>query len=40
MPKGALRMSMEDRRSLVEYYRADIGRLQSILDRDLSAWMT
>jgi len=40
MPKGALRMSTEDRRSLVEYYRADIGRLQSILDRDLSAWMT
>jgi len=38
-PKGALRMSAEERRLLVDFYRDDIQRLQPMLGRDLSAWM-
>ena len=38
--KGSRRMSPEDRRFLVNYYRADIEKLEGILNRDLSAWLT
>jgi len=38
-PKGALRMSAEERRFLVDYYRADVCRLQQILGHNLSDWM-
>ena len=37
--KGSHRMDPEERRFLVEYYRADVERLQGILHRDLSAWL-
>ena len=33
-------MDPEDRRFLVDYYREDIGRLASLLNRDLSAWLS
>jgi hypothetical protein len=35
----SVRMSTEDRRFLIEYYAADVRRLESIIDRDLSAWL-
>ena len=38
--KGSRRISPEDRRFLVNYYRADIKKLAAIVDRDLSAWLT
>jgi hypothetical protein len=38
-PKGAMQMSAEERRFLVDHYRADVCRLQTIIGRDLSAWM-
>jgi hypothetical protein len=34
-----LQMDPQDRRYLVNYYRDDIGRLASLLGRDLSAWL-
>ena len=38
-PRGALKVSPEDRRFLQNYYRDDILRLERLLDRDLSAWL-
>jgi len=35
-----LRMNAEDRQYLVDYYREDIGKLASLLNRDLSAWLS
>jgi Sulfotransferase family len=35
----SLTMQPEDRRYLIDYYRDDIQRLASLLDRDLSAWL-
>ena len=35
----ALKMDPEDRRYLVHYYRDDIRKLASLLNRDLSAWL-
>jgi len=37
---GALKMDAEDRRYLVDYYREDIVRLASMLNRDLSDWLS
>ena len=34
-----LRMDAPDRRYLCDYYRDDIGKLSSLLDRDLGAWL-
>jgi hypothetical protein len=34
-----LRMDTEDRRLLVDFYREDITKLASLLNRDLSAWL-
>jgi hypothetical protein len=39
LPKGSRRLEVEDRRFLVNFYRADIERLQAILHRDLSSWL-
>ena len=38
-PGRALVMAPQDRRFLVNYYREDIGKLASLLDRDLSTWL-
>ena len=35
----ALKMDPENRRYLVHYYRNDIRKLASLLNRDLSAWL-
>jgi hypothetical protein len=37
--RPAVMMDPEDRRYLVDYYREDIGKVSSLLDRDLSAWL-
>jgi hypothetical protein len=37
--RGALRMDASDRRYLCDYYRDDVGKLSSLLDRDLVAWL-
>jgi Sulfotransferase family len=39
VPRGTVRMTPEERRFLVDYYRADVGRLQQMLGQDLAAWM-
>lgn len=39
-PRSDLRMEPADREFLVAHYREDILRLQTLLDRDLSAWLT
>jgi hypothetical protein len=36
---GATRMDPADRRYLVDFYREDIGKLSSLLDRNLDCWM-
>ena len=38
-PKGSRCMNAEDRRFLLDFYRADIERLQALIQRDLSAWL-
>ena len=35
----ALRMDARDRQTLIDYYRADVGELAAMLDRDLGAWL-
>lgn len=35
----SLTMQPADRQYLIDYYREDIGRLATLLDRDLSAWL-
>jgi hypothetical protein len=37
--RSALKMSPEDRNTLREYYRDDVGRLAELLGRDLGAWL-
>jgi len=37
--RGSMKMSSEDRRFLVHYYRDDVKRLERIIERDLSAWL-
>jgi hypothetical protein len=39
-PRGSLRMRAPDRRYLCDYYRDDVGKLSSLLDRDLRTWLT
>jgi len=39
-PRDAVDMDPEDRQYLIGYYREDILRLSSLLDRDLTAWLT
>jgi hypothetical protein len=36
---GTTRMDPADRRFLVDFYREDIGRLASLLNRDLNGWL-
>jgi Sulfotransferase family len=38
-PRSNLAMDPEDRRYLVDYYAADIRKLATLLDRDLTAWL-
>jgi len=38
-PPGSLQMDSADRELLLEFYRADILKLQGILNRDLSGWL-
>lgn len=38
-PRGELVMDPEDRRNLIDFYAADIRKLELLLDRDLSAWL-
>ncbi len=37
-PEKSLKMEALDRRWLVDYYRADVERLEGLLERDLAAW--
>ncbi len=37
--RGSMKMSVEDRRFLVQYYRDDVKRLEHVIERDLSAWL-
>jgi hypothetical protein len=37
--RGALQLDPKDRRFIIEYYRADINKLSSLLERDLCAWL-
>ncbi len=39
-PAGSVRMSPEDRALMLEFYRNDIHRLEEILGRELSAWLS
>jgi hypothetical protein len=39
-PRSDIRMDPADRDFLVGYYREDIRRLETLLDRDLSAWLS
>jgi hypothetical protein len=38
--RASLAMEQADRRILTEYYREDVMKLASLIDRDLSAWLT
>lgn len=38
--KGSVALSKEDRAQLINLYRDDILKLQTLIDRDLSAWLT
>jgi hypothetical protein len=35
----SLAMDPADRRYLIDYYREDVGKLASLVNRDLSAWL-
>ena len=37
--KGSLQLDPKDRQYTLDYYRADIQKLSSLLDRDLRAWL-
>ena len=39
-PPGSLRMHASDRKYLCEFYREDVRKLSSLLNRDLEAWLT
>ncbi len=39
-PTGSVTMGQEDRALMLDFYRSDIHRLEGILNRDLSAWLT
>lgn len=36
---GSMQMEADDRRFLIDFYREDIGKLASLLNRDLSEWL-
>jgi hypothetical protein len=38
-PIGSLKLAMEDRTWILDFYRSDIHRLEGILGRDLGAWL-
>jgi Sulfotransferase domain len=38
-PTGSLKLAMEDRTWMLDFYRSDIHRLEGILGRDLGAWL-
>jgi hypothetical protein len=37
--RPSMKMSKDDRAWLIDYYRDDVGKLASLLDRDLSGWL-
>jgi len=39
-PTGSVTMELADRRLMLDLYRSDIHRLESILNRDLGTWLT
>jgi hypothetical protein len=38
-PTGSVKLESQDRALMLDFYRADIHRLEGILNRDLSAWL-
>lgn len=38
-PPGAIRMDPADRRYLIDFYREDIRKLETLLNRDLESWL-
>ena len=38
-PRSSVKMTSEERRMLIEFYREDVLRLQAMIGKDLSAWL-